>query len=917
MKSQNDSATEVSLNAKQLAGGISQQPDHLMFPGQVKSASNVTFSLVDGISVRNGTRYIKEVTGLTSGATYRLHPIKRSDDEKYLLIYGAGVVKAYNTDGTACTFNTTSDAATYRDANTATADQMLMLTVADYTYFVNTTVATDTTLTDDYTITGEWDTYERMVSHTPADQTYHRVIKDGTVFSAGYYQYDVDGGTFGTGTFPALSGATNADPTGIWDTAGTRYGFKIRQQRRVSDTGANNILWDESDKTLTAPTAIWAEYAWQPGDEVEIVNGTGLMAGKVYDTGTYAYEVVEKISSTQLRLGPAVTAGGDQIDVRCRGIGTEHEVVYDPPTTAYATMFDVAAAIQQACANAGAYDTLCQWVSTGHQAGRFVLTCRWRGANAKIVRTFTPAGTVTDLSAAGQAFENATAVYTTGVTPGAGINRQRSIPVNERWKQVGAPNQIGGRLVATSMPFQIVRSSLNTFDFGVATWTDRFWGNDASNPAPSIFSRELPISSIFYMKGRLGLAGGPYVNLSESNNIGNFYQPTSTVNDSYPIDIEIGGDRVSNIKFVVPYRGVASVFTDGGEQFELSAGTSSVLTPETAGFDNTTSYYTLDVRPVAMGGLLFFLAGGNGRVQMLESFYDDNSAAVAASDNTAHVPTLILGAARMVTHEASRTVFILQPDNAGAIYVYRQFFDGLQKAQSAWSTWAMFPIASSTRRICDIAVIDNDLYLLMQRGSKFVIERMPMAGISELNLSYNLCGDTIMAITGVHSAGTTTWTLPDTFTDSTLNTAVLSNDFVGGEGTTVTVTPGSGVVTASGDYSGGVAYICRTYLASVGLARPFLRDQSGVAETDSGLQMKKMVVTTASPYRTFSTVMARSGSTTITFTYPGQRHSLDKAWQVWAGGDVERMSLSFTNSGVNPFTVSGIQYIVEHAEVQR
>lgn len=911
------SELEFNLHAKQLAGGISEQDDHLKFPGQVKSAINVDFRLDKGIVRRPGARYVKRVTGLTLGRNYRLHSIRRDASEQYLVVYGQGTLRVFDTAGTESTVNITTEAQAYLDANSATADDFRLCTVADYTFVVNTTVEVETTITDDYTVMGEYETYTRLRSHTPSDGTYFRVIKDTDNFSSGYYKYDVAGGTFGTGTFAALSGGTNADPTGIWDNAGTKYGFKIRQQRRVSDTGLNNITWTEATKVLTAPTAIWSEYVWQPGDEVEIVNGTGLMAGKTYDTGTYAYEVIEKISSTQLRLGPAVTAGGDQTDVRCRGIGTEHEVIYDPPTTPYATMFDVAGALQQACDTAGAYDTLVEWVSTGFQAGYFVLTCRWRGANAKIVRVFAPTGGVTDLTSVGQPLVNSTAVYTVGVTPGAGIGRKRSIPVDERWVQVAAPNQDGGKLDPTTMPLKLTRDSAANFTLDVVDWTDRVSGNNASNPAPRLFTSGLAISDVFYFKGRLGFSGGEYIAQSSTNDILNFYlHEAPTVNADDRIDIEVGGDRVSNVQRAMPYRNVVSILTDGGEQFELSG--SQAYSPETASITKTTANTSLDVKPISMGGLLMFLAGDGTKTQLIETFYDDGSAAVAGTDNTAHTPNLLPGVCKtMRCHENSRRVFVIGSDST-LIYVYRQFFSGLEKAQSSWTTWQMFSGASGTNNIVDIEVIDNTLYGMVRAGAIYMFIRFPLTDAEEFDVPYDLHGDMIVALTGVHSAGTTTWTFPDTVSTSQCNTAVLSNDFVSPAPGTVVALSGSGTTfTASGDYSGGVAYVMRSYASSVGLARPYQRDQSGQPDTSTGLLLKRAIISHMSPYKPYTITMARADSSTLTFAFTSQKHSLDNRWHVPVMGDMDRFALSITSSGIYPFVVSAIQYQCEPMENPR
>lgn len=89
--------------------------------------------------------------------------------------------------------------------------------------------------------------------------------------------------------------------------------------------------------------------------------------------------------------------------------------------------------------------------------------------------------------------------------------------------------------------------------------------------------------------------------------------------------------------------------------------------------------------------------------------------------------------------------------------------------------------------------------------------------------------DRRVELTGTYSAGTTTWTLP--FTDATLNCIVPS--FTAGaatDGVAVTPTTNTGTtITKTGDYSGGVCTIGRTYPVQLRLSKPFVRDQQGQA----------------------------------------------------------------------------------------
>lgn len=153
----------VEQTATHLAQGISTQPEHLRADGQMADAVNVIPDVTYGLRRRPGTRIVTKIASPAT-TTLRVHPIDRDSSEQYLLVYGDGVLKVYDTAGVEQTVTGYSgDAKTYLDLNSASASQMRTLTIKDTTYIVNTTVPPRVEDQTTYSSAGTYGTYAEMI----------------------------------------------------------------------------------------------------------------------------------------------------------------------------------------------------------------------------------------------------------------------------------------------------------------------------------------------------------------------------------------------------------------------------------------------------------------------------------------------------------------------------------------------------------------------------------------------------------------------------------------------------------------------------------------------------------------------------------------------------------------------------------
>ena len=976
----------IETKTLQLAGGISKQPAHERFPGQLEDANNATFAIVDGASKRPGSIWVAKVTGLTGGSIYRVHPINRSATEKYLVVYAINTLRVFSVDGTeAYVAGLSSGAATYYSQNNATADQLRFVSIADYTIIANTTVPLGVTTTPSFTVTAEWPTYEQMVAHTPTslpgsttinsagDLSYHKTNNDSAAEPAGYYQYSVTGNTFPTIQFAAVASGAGGVPA---DWSGTTLrGFRIRfEKRQDSFTGGT---WTAATKTLVK-TNNWLSYNFQSGDQVYISAGTGWSAGW--------YTIVQKVDASTLIL--ASGSGSDGVNVAGAGIGQEYRIAYNGTGGVLPSMHDVAQFIQTQLQGAGAIDALVEWTDTAADTGYFTITAPWRGGGAKVTTVTTnpspPGGGAYDDS--GGAFKPAGAVLVLG-----GGTGPRTLPYNQRWTRVAAPGDADGSIDQTKAPIKMVRQTApssgtvtgvsvanpthittgaahglvtgqtvaiagtNTtattvgsfvvtvldsthftipvnvsavtagtgtytanayFTYDFIPWSNRTSGTDATNPTPSIFKKNNTIADIGFIQQRFVIAAGEHIVTSAASDLFRFYlDDANNLVDSDPIDAPLSSDRVTIIDRIAHVRDTLYVTTLAGVQHALAS--QGPLTPSSVSFPRSTTLQTLRTPPVVLDPVVYVGAASGGKSELREAFFVEQQVPTDAANVSSHVSGTAIDAGllpsdlqTLTAHANSRTVFALPAPGSNILYLYKSFWSGPRKEQSAWSQWTF----DSGLRVSDPAVIDDYLYVLVEINSQFSIEKIPIYEPSAGSYPYTIHLDRQIPMasgTGTYSGGTgkTTWTLPGSLNDATINAGVTATT-----GTQFTVTGLGTTCTAVGDFSGTTVTLGRSYQFSLKLTEPYPTDlQAKVDYTrtpELGLKMlqQRMDIVHASSgaYDVVATWEAgTTGSYSQTFSFTPASGSTERAGKfcAWASGDLSRATITIQSSAATPVTI--------------
>lgn len=358
------------------------------------------------------------------------------------------------------------------------------------------------------------------------------------------------------------------------------------------------------------------------------------------------------------------------------------------------------------------------------------------------------------------------------------------------WEETVSPG-VEYKLNASTMPHLLVRLPNGTFYFGPAngstqggikipSWGQRTAGDYDTSPDPSFIG--FPIQDVFVYKNRLGFLADENVVLSRTRDFFEFFPETVTaVLDTDPIDLTASNNRVSILRYAVPYQDELIIFSDQ-IQFRFNAA-ETILTPTSAVITVLTQYeIDPNCRPIPVAGTIIFCQANGQWSQFREfSVRGAGTALVAdASDLTGYVSSYIPSEVFKLTANDTGNAWFSVSSKSGftdRIYIYKYFYrntgGGAERAQSSWSYWQF----NGADKILSILCVQEVMYMLVEYGTEVWLEKMPVADrLSDVAPNpYPLLLDRRVSTTtetpaairvaaGTYNATTktTTWTLPYT-----------------------------------------------------------------------------------------------------------------------------------------------------------
>lgn len=437
------------------------------------------------------------------------------------------------------------------------------------------------------------------------------------------------------------------------------------------------------------------------------------------------------------------------------------------------------------------------------------------------------------------------------------------------WKETVKPDEKTGFVVA-DMPMGLVREADGTFTLKVLGWKDRIVGDFESAPDPSFVGR--PIRDIFFYRNRLGLLADEAVIFSEAGEFFNFFPTTvTTLLDSDPIDVSASHTKVSILNYAVPFNKKLLLFS---LQTQFSVDSGDLLTAKTVSIKPTTEFEcNPNAAPVGAGRNIYFAVPRGDFEGLREYFITTDSDTEDAADVTGHVPAYLpKGVYKIAAALNEDLLCLLTAAERNVVYIYKYYWSGNEKLQSAWSRW-VFP---ATDQILHAEFLQSNLILTINRPDGLYLEKLSVAPADFLNdepypvhLDRKVC---IPPNPGSFDGTKTSIDLGWPLTDGSY-AAVVAVGQPKKAGTILSVTvDGGGNASVLGDFSDCKMIVGRTYSFRFKFSRLMIHSkdaQGQKADTVGRLQIRNMQINFADTGY-FQVKVTPYGRSTYTYTYTGK-----------------------------------------------
>jgi hypothetical protein len=302
------------------------------------------------------------------------------------------------------------------------------------------------------------------------------------------------------------------------------------------------------------------------------------------------------------------------------------------------------------------------------------------------------------------------------------------------WEECQGPGLLTS-LDANTLPHIIQRQSDGSFTVGTYSYVARETGDNTTNPFPSLIKTPVSnnqgrkISQTFFHRNRLGFLCEDNVILSRAGEPGNFFQESSLViGGSDPIDIQASSTQPTQLKSAIETNTGLVIFAET-QQFLLHTDSDS-LTPETGKLSNISTYrYSPKTEPVSLGTTLGFIdsAGVNGR--FFEVFDIRREGEPNMVEQTKVAPKLLPHDLDVMTNSRENNTIFFSKSGTAEIFGYRYFNTGDKRAQSAWFKWTL------PHNIAHLFVLDDELYII---SSDYKLLKI---ALQKLDTSRDVVGD--------------------------------------------------------------------------------------------------------------------------------------------------------------------------------
>ena len=252
------------------------------------------------------------------------------------------------------------------------------------------------------------------------------------------------------------------------------------------------------------------------------------------------------------------------------------------------------------------------------------------------------------------------------------------------WTECPAPGIVKSWDPAT-MPVTIQRTATTTFTVDRYAWDDRETGDDTTNPIPKINGKK--INRVLFFRNRLVLLAGENVLTSRPGDFGNFWADTAlTVSAIDPVDIAASSAFPSDLFDGIEITTGLLVFSTN-QQFLLSAD-DAIFNPDTAKLRSISTYnYNKVIPPISMGTTVAFIdnSGKYSRFNEVAGVRREGEPIIVEQSKV--VPRLLPKSIDLITNSRENSIVLFGKTDSDELIGFKYLTMGQERMQAAWFKW--------------------------------------------------------------------------------------------------------------------------------------------------------------------------------------------------------------------------------------
>ena len=769
-------------------GGVSQQPDSIKFPGQLRVCDNAVPDVTFGLTKRPPGEFVGKLANAT--ATGYWYDILRDGDEKYLLQITPGATTPIRVwdlaDGDEKNVNLRSGTSNYNYLNGATKPYSIQ-SIQDLTIIANPnkTVATTGTVSrpasaatgdccyvklDTVAYNTEYVLYKG--NDTPDQENRYKVLEVEARYNSASNDSSthtvVGADTFTGGVQQQYSGQSSYGPSG-----GAPMGDRAAAGRVL--VNANSYLY-KNEKEFDGDGSSASDFLGFKATYATKYTGTAT----VKDGGSYAGD--SDPANTNI-AGPISIGQSDAKSnwyVHCTASQIYHTyegatgtATYKTPENGEEGTLNLALILEKLKDKIDNNALQSSFTTTIVGNGLFI-----QGAGAHTINFLggvvnegmTVIGrTVTDVGQLPPACRDGFIVEVANSENTDSDNYYLKFvadagPGNSgpgRWEECACPNDLKSGddtqtlgFDVTTMPHGLKNNRNGTFTFGQLDlqsetdimgekdyyWKDRDVGDLENNPIPTF--NDKAISQVYFHRNRLGFVANEQIVLSRPGDYFNFFNVSSiTTSDDNPIDITVSDVKPAYINHILPAQAGIMMFSDNG-QFLLYT-ENDIFSPKTARLKKISSYECdPSIDPVDMGTSTMWASTVGAYTRTFEAVIVDANAPPKIIEQTRVVPEFIPKDVTLAANSAALglVAYAKTGQDGGQvnknIYFYKYFDSGERRDQSAWFSWTV------TGRLQHALFTAGNLHTVTEQNNtgEYILSRHEFVTSSDTNSSYALGG---------------------------------------------------------------------------------------------------------------------------------------------------------------------------------